>query len=97
MDTWNKLPANVQQVMKDVNKIMPTKAYELYREEELKAEKSLLASGRVKIVQFEEMARLKAEGGKPVWDKWVADSKAQGVEDGRALLDEFFRLVKKYE
>ena len=97
MDTWNKLPANVQQVMNDVNKIMPTKAYELYRDEELKAEKSLLAGGRVKIVQFEEMAKLKAEAGKPVWDKWVADSKTQGVDDGRALLDTFLKLLKKYE
>jgi len=96
IDTWNKLPVDVQQVMKDVNKIMPTKAYEIYREKELEAEKKLMASGRMKIVAFEELARLRAEGGKPVWDKWAADRKAEGI-DGRALLDEFLRLVKKYE
>lgn len=96
IDTWNKLPVDVQQVMKDVNKIMPTKSYELYREKELEAEKKLMASGRMKIVEFGELARLRAEGGKPVWDKWAADMKAKGI-DGQALLDEFLRLVKKYE
>jgi TRAP-type C4-dicarboxylate transport system substrate-binding protein len=96
LDTWKKLPVHVQQVMKDVNNIMPTKAYEIYREKELEAEKKIIAGGRMKIVEFGELARLKAEGGRPVWDKWVADRKAEGI-DGRALLDEFLRLVKKYE
>jgi hypothetical protein len=50
----------------------------------------------VKIVEFEELAKLKAQGSKPVRDKWVADMKAKGI-DGRAHLSEFLRLVKKYE
>ena len=98
-DNWEKkkkLPADVQQVMKDVSELMPNKAYELYNAEEIKAEKKLIEGGLVKIVEFKELAKLKAQGGKPVWDKWVADMKAKGI-DGQAHLDEFLRLVKKYE
>ena len=96
MDTWKKLPADVQQVMKDVSELMPTKAYELYDAQEKEAEKKLIEGGLVKLVEFEEMEKLKEQGGKPVWKKWVADMKAKDI-DGRAHLNEFLRLVKKYK
>jgi TRAP-type C4-dicarboxylate transport system substrate-binding protein len=41
MDTWKKPPADVQQVMKDVSELMPTKAYELYLAEEKRLRRSL--------------------------------------------------------
>ena len=50
----------------------------------------------MKLVEFEDLAKLKAQGSKPVWDTWIADMKAKGI-DGRALLDQFLGLVKKYE
>ena len=50
----------------------------------------------MKLVEFEEMEKLKEQGGKPVWEKWVKDMEAKGI-DGRAHLNEFLRLVKKYK
>jgi TRAP-type C4-dicarboxylate transport system substrate-binding protein len=95
-ETWNKLPADVQKVMEDVNAIMPAKAYELYNASEVAAEKKLIDGGLVKIVEFKDLEKLKAQTSKPVWDKWVADRKAQGI-DGQALLDKFLGLVKKHQ
>ena len=95
IDTWNKLPADIKQVMEEVNAIMPTKAYELYDEKEKESEKKLIEGGLVEIVEFEELDKLK-EAGKAVWDKWAADRKAEGI-DGQAVLDKFLKQVKKYE
>jgi len=94
LDTWNKLPADVQQVMNNINAIMPNKAYELYHGTEIVAKKKLLEGNLVKIVKFEELEKLKAGGGKPVWDKWVKDSKAKDF-DGQAIFDEFLKLLRQ--
>lgn len=95
LDTWKKLPPDVQKVMEDLNAMMPAKVHELRQPQEKEAERKLVEGGLVKVVQFEELDKLKAATTKPVWDKWVADRKAQGI-DGQALLDEFLRLVEKY-
>ena len=43
-----------------------------------------------------ELERWKGIGGKPVWDKWVADMEAKGLP-GQKVLDEAFRLIEKYK
>lgn len=96
LDTWKKLPADVQKAIEDLNATMPTKVHELRQPAEREAEMKLVEGGLVKVVEFDELEKLKAQTAKAVWDKWVADRKAQGI-NGQALLDEFLRLVRKHQ
>ncbi len=96
LKTWNKLPADVRKVMEDIIAIGPAKVYELYNALDVAAEKKLIDGGLVKIVEFKDLEKLKAQTSKPVWDKWIADMKAKGI-DGQALLDQFMGLLKKHQ
>ena len=65
---------------------------------ELAAAEKIKATKTLEIVRpsEEENARWKAQTAQAVWDKWVADMKAKGL-DGKPVLDEFISLVRKYE
>ncbi len=43
-----------------------------------------------------ERERWEEIAGKPLWDKWVADTEAKGLP-GQKVLDEAFRLIEKYK
>ena len=95
MDTWNSLPEDVQKTMEELNAEMPEQTYALYNAREMESEKALIDGGLVEVVAFEELDELK-EARRVVWDQWVADRNAEGI-DGQAVLDQFLALVSKYE
>jgi TRAP-type C4-dicarboxylate transport system substrate-binding protein len=96
LDTWNKLPPDVQKVMREVAREAPAKGAELWEREMAKAAATFKAAGveEVKWSQ-EELDKFKAIGGTPAWDKWIADATAKGVP-AKELLETFQASMAKH-
>ncbi len=100
LDVWNSLSPDIQEAIMSESGL--DGSYEVSTVNKGMKE-ILLAIMEEKGYEFEEIielspreaARWEEIGGKPVWDKWVADMEAKGLP-GRAVLDELFRVLKKY-
>lgn len=96
LDVWNKLPADVKQVMQDLARPAAAKGAELWEGEMAKAAKALKEGGVEEVAwSQEELEKFKRVAGIPVWEKWVADATAKGLP-ARELLDKFQRDMVKY-
>lgn len=95
-DVWNKLPADVKQVMQELARPAAAKGAELWEGEMVKAAGVLKAGGMEEVVwDQDELEKFKRVGGVPVWEKWVADATAKGLP-ARELLEMFQASMAKY-
>ena len=96
LDTWNKLPADIQKLMLDVGKEANQQSLKIIDRIGAESWKKFDAAGVVQIQwSADELKKFKDLGGPPVWDKWVKDVTAQGVP-GKQVLDTFQKLLAKY-
>ncbi|MGE0314002.1 MAG: TRAP transporter substrate-binding protein DctP [Lautropia sp.] len=98
LNAWNKLPPDVQKVFDEVAAEAPKKFLELTNAAVAAAAAKFAATKSIQAVRptEEENASWKAKTAQAVWDKWLADMKAKGL-DGKPVLDQFITLVRKYE
>ena len=93
---WNALPAEYKKILEDAR----AEAYKLQREAYAAAdEKSfpLFEKRKLEVVKIspEMREKLIIVAGKPVWDKWVAETEAKGLP-GKEALDLVLSLIKKH-
>ncbi len=93
---WNALPAEYKKILEDAR----PEAYKLQREAYAAAdEKSfpLFEKRKLEVVKIspEMREKLISVAGKPVWDKWVAETEAKGLP-GKEALELVLSLIKKH-
>jgi TRAP-type transport system periplasmic protein len=102
LETWNKLPPEVQkQVMSVSGQAGAEFASNTAFGEDTKNDilnKIKAAGSKVEIIPLSpgEQDKIKSLAGKPVWDEWVADMKARGLAADK-VLDAALKLVDKYK
>lgn len=96
LDTWNSLPADIQQVMIEVSEIMPEQGAQMFEAEAIEAWEFLEQEG-LQQVEFDpaELQKIRDAGATPVWEKWVTDKTAESIP-AQELLDKYFQLVEQY-
>jgi len=73
---WNKLPPQYQKLLTELRLGAYEELKKAYKEADDKNIPDFKARGLVPITySAEELAKFRAVGGKPVWDKWVVDHK----------------------
>lgn len=98
---WNSLPPDIQKAIESVSGMKAAEAYgdaawgDNIKQEVLDVAKK--GGNTVTMVDLEPgvYEKWKEIGGKPIWDKWVAEMKADGL-NGQKVLDAAIALVKKY-
>jgi TRAP-type C4-dicarboxylate transport system substrate-binding protein len=93
---WNALPAEYKKILEDAR----PEAYKLQREAYAAAdEKSfpLFEKRKLEVIKItpEMRDKLISIAGKPVWDKWVAETEAKGLP-GKEALELVLSLIKKH-
>lgn len=97
LDKWKGLPADIQKLMLEVADQAAGAGADALETDGKVALKTMEAAG-VKRIKWSdaEKARIKKEGGTPVWEKWVKDMEAKKLP-GREVFNHFKGLVDKYE
>ena len=97
LDTWNKLPADIQKIMRELADKTPAKTGEIVKV----AEKAAVAKMKEKGITFldlptAEKAQLRKVGGVPLWDEWAKEMDGKGLP-GTVIKKFFVEKVAKYE
>lgn len=95
---WNKLPADIQQIMLQVSADFPTATHQIYQiDTDGKQLTKMIANGlKVITPTAAEMAQVQALSKDKVWPAWVTTTAAKGLP-AQKTLDTYLELVKKYE
>ena len=93
---WDALPAEYKKILEEAR----AEAYKLQREAYEAADKKsfpLFEKRKLEVVKItpEMRDKLISLAGKPVWDKWVADTEALGLP-GKEALEFVMSLIKKH-
>lgn len=97
LDTWNKIPPDIQKVMDQVSREVEANYLEGQMNANLDAVKAWVAGGgKVMILPPEEVAKAKAIATPKIWDDWVKGVEAKGLP-AREIFDKYIALVRKYE
>ena len=93
---WEALPAEYKKILEDAR----PEAYRLQREAYEAADKKsfpLFEKRKLEVIKItpEMRENLIKTAGRPVWDKWVADTEAKGLP-GKEALDLVLNLIKKH-
>lgn len=101
IDKWNKLPPDIQKAIMSVSGMAgaevvgdATWGFDTKDDIVAAAEKSGKSLERVEL-DAGEYDKWKEIAGKPLWDKWVVEMKAKGL-NAQKVLDAALNLVKKY-
>jgi TRAP-type C4-dicarboxylate transport system substrate-binding protein len=96
MDSWNKLPKDVQKVMDDL-KIEQSEWTGDYMDNHVKeAMKWAVDTQGVEVIKLSPAEKAEWDGKlQPLTDKWVADAQAKGLP-ADAIVDDIRALIKKY-
>ena len=97
LDTWNGLPADIQQVIEEVSAEAVERNIEIYLEANLRS-KQAYEEAETNIIRLseEERARIQ-EVNEQLWEEWVAARKDQGYTEAQEVFDLWVQLVRKYE
>lgn len=99
-NTWNSFPPDVQEQLWSICGLEGTKWWSYGWGGPWIILKKLAEKDGRPYIEYaptaEELNKWQEVGGKPFWNKWVADCKAKGLP-GQEVLDEALRLQKKYE
>lgn len=96
LDTWNKLPADVQKVMLEVRDGVPAVYAKSYSEDWAKAQPGLKQKGVVFSELPQQEKDVIAKAAATVRDKWAGDLDAKGLP-GRKVLDALLAGLNKYK
>ena len=96
LDTWNSLPADIQQIMLDIAKDSAEKNNEIFNEAMTGAWEDFAAAGVEQVTWSQaELDKFEQGGGPPSWEKWINDTNALGL-NGQKIFDDFKEIVGKY-
>ncbi|QGP91510.1 Solute-binding protein [Neomoorella glycerini] len=95
---WDSLPPDIQKVLDELSgvqvaELVANQAYDAANQEG--RDYMQKRNKQVRQLTSEEEKQWQ-EAAKPVWDKWVAEQKAKGL-DGQKALDQVLQLVTKYK
>lgn len=99
VNVWNKLPADIQEIMLKVAKKTPEPFYRIYSiESDGKFINQIFPKAGVKITKLSrsDRASLKEKGGRPIWQKWANGAESKGLP-GKEILQKWLTLYEKYE
>jgi TRAP-type C4-dicarboxylate transport system substrate-binding protein len=87
-DAYDKLPKEYKQIMEETKDGAYNAMYEAYAAKDKVNLKKWRANPKLTEINFseEDLAKFREVGGKPVWDKWVADNKGE-VPHAQELID----------
>ena len=93
-EAWEELPADIQQIIEELNEEMVPRAQEITVMRDGEAEAKLTEELGVKKVRFGERDKLEAAAA-GARENWKAEMAEKGI-DGQALLDKYFELLKQH-
>ena len=93
-EAWEELPADIQQIIEELNEEMVPRAQEITVMRDGEAEAKLTEELGVKKVRFAERDKLEA-AAMGARENWKAEMAEKGI-DGEALLNKYFELLKKH-
>lgn len=93
MDSWNKLPADVQKIVEEVNAEMVVQGNKMMTDLEKDSVEKL--GKQAEVVKFEEMDKLLAARDK-TWQNWI-DARQKDGKEGQAVFDKFMELLEKHK
>ena len=93
-EAWEELPADIQQIIADLNEEMVPRSQALTVLRDGEAEAKLTEELGVKKVRFAEKEKLQ-EAAMGARENWKADMAEKGI-DGEAFLNAYFELLKKH-
>lgn len=101
LDRWNSLPPDIQQAIMSVSGFRGSEAASAVHgfQEGEEALAIMKKAGKVmEEVHLDpgEYEKWQGIGGKPVWDKYVAEMEAKGLA-GKKVLDKLLTLREKYK
>ncbi len=94
LDTWNELPADVQEVMVQVGNETVAQARNLLEAEEIEAREALHRLTEVVNLEPAEQAKMDAVRD-ATWQSWADAREAEGLP-GQAVLDDFLVILQKH-
>lgn len=98
-DTWNKLPADLQELLMGL-RAEQAKAfyliYEVHGDQLVAWEEEILPNCEIIEPPAEDIAEFVKEANEVVWSKWVEDTSAKGLA-AQKVLDKWLELNKKYQ
>jgi len=95
LDTWNKLPGDLQKVIEDVVRWRTAEITKFDREEEQRAIDYAKSKNHTFISLTPEQIKLWMDVAKPAHEKWIANASAKGLP-ARKIYEEVQRIVKAY-
>ena len=93
-EAWEELPADIQQIIEDVNEDMVPRSQAITVMRDGEAEAKLTEELGVKKVRFAEREKLEAAAA-GANENWKVEMAEKGI-DGEALLNTYFELLKKH-
>jgi len=97
LDTWNKLPKDVKEIIKQLNKDYLVERTKLQNQQLKETTETLIANENdIYCLPADEVERWKAKLVPKIYDDWVSEMEAKGLP-GRELLDLYHELIEKYE
>jgi TRAP-type C4-dicarboxylate transport system substrate-binding protein len=101
LDKWNSLPSDIQEQIMGECGFKGSQLWGRGRDLVKKAVKEKIAAGGYDMIEYtpppEEQDRWLAVGGKPMWEKWVADMEAKGQPRAQEILDTLLELIETYK
>jgi TRAP-type C4-dicarboxylate transport system substrate-binding protein len=98
INSWNKIPADIQQMFADLQDEAVRFAYNVYTGRGKKVLADGKASGKIKITEptSEDAAYIKKVAQEHVWKEWVDNMNKKGLP-GQKVLDAYSALLDKWE
>jgi TRAP-type transport system periplasmic protein len=97
LDTWKKLPPHIQQVIDEVNGLVPDVYVEMTNQLYANTTRQLKESGcHIYSLSNDEFARWKTVLVPGIYDEWIAKMEKQ-KQPGRETLETYRALIAKYQ
>lgn len=95
LDTWNKLPTDLQKVIEDAVRWRTAEITKFDYEEEQRAIDYAKSKNHTFIHLTPEEIKLWMDNAKPAHEKWIANANAKGLP-ARKIYEETQRIIKEY-
>ncbi|GEM_PF-843699 len=95
---WNRLPADIQQIIEQVNADYPEANHRIYQVETDVPQLTKMTAAGMQVFNptAAEIAQSQQVSREKVWVEWVTTTAAKGLP-AQKVLDTYLELVKKYE
>ncbi len=99
-NTWNSLPSDLQGIIMDVFWNGSVESYGLWCDNAEQPTRDMMKADGKSLIEYTlpqaEFDKMVQTGGKPVWDKWVADNQAKYPE-AQNILNDMLSMCQQYK